>query len=227
MFFSLGCIIRLREHHAQTVVRFRILGSDLQRALQDLTCLIPTLLRTICIAQIVEREQMMRIQPQRLKKARHRIADASLARSNDAKIIPGIRQSIGIIGRQFHGAFESLARGGVFVLIQVNAANAVHRFRTRWIITQGLLERAFGLVEISALKKQSAVREVVSAEFQRMGLGCEWQSPRQSLGISSRNVLEVVFHVLGDDWAPIYLDDVALAVNQERCRKAEVAMTVE
>ena len=43
----------------------------------------------------------------------------------------------------------------------------------------------------------------------------------------SRNVLEILLDVLGIDSALIHLDDVALAVDQERSRKAEIAVPVE
>src|ERR1700722_590110 len=159
---------------------------------------------------------MMRIQLQSLLKTLNRILHTVLARSDDAEIVPGVGESIWIVGWQFDGVLESFARSRVFGLVQVDTSDAVGGFGAGWIVTQGLPERRFSLIKISALEKERAIREVVAAEFESIGCTWERQCPRQSLRVGLRNILEVGYNVVGDDWALIHLDDTAVAVEQER-----------
>ncbi len=54
MFVGFVIVAHLREYHAQAVVRFGILRCNFQRALQNFAGVVPPLLRTIRIAQVVE-----------------------------------------------------------------------------------------------------------------------------------------------------------------------------
>src|SRR5580704_10017970 len=97
---------------------------------------------------------MMRIQLQSLLKTLNRILHTVLARSDDAEIVPGVGESIWIVGWQFDGVLESFARSRVFGLVQVDTSDAVGGFGAGWIVTQGLPERRFSLIKISALERE-------------------------------------------------------------------------
>ena len=125
MLIGFGCITSLRKHHSQAVVRFGILRSNFQRALQNFAGVVPPFLRAIRIAQIVECQQVMRIQPEGFQKARNRFVYVSLARGDDAKIVPCVRQSVRIVRRKFQRAFECLASCSILVLIQIDASDAI------------------------------------------------------------------------------------------------------
>src|SRR5215469_8770997 len=80
----------------------------------------------------------------------------SLARGENAEIIPGVWQRAGISGMKLKSAFEIFPRFFCFLLLQADTADTVEDLGARGIIPQGLAKEFFGLVVIAALVKDGA-----------------------------------------------------------------------
>ena len=101
-------------------------------------------------------------------------------------------------------------------------------FGARRIVAQSLLEmrlrpdRDIRAEKTERRKKDSCGR--IRVRTFALGKG---RARASRCGVGLRNALEVLFDVFGDDRALIHLDDVAVAVDQERCWQAEIAVTIE
>src|SRR5579863_5148457 len=119
---------------------------------------------------------MMWIQAERFLKLLHGIRDAAVARGEDAEVIPGVRERLRIVGLLLQAALKHLARGCIFVLIQIDAAYAVEGLGAGGIVAQSLLKCGFRRVEIPALKKQRAKRKIISPECESVACAGEGQT---------------------------------------------------
>src|SRR5580658_1439441 len=135
-----GSVVVLCEHHSQAVIRFRVVGVDLQRALVSFASVIPTFLLAIGAAQVIEHNRMIGTQLERLLKMADRFSHASFAPGQQAEIIPGVCQSVGIAGAQFERAFKARARLCRLLLVQIDASDAIERFGAGRIVAQSNLE---------------------------------------------------------------------------------------
>ena len=110
IFIGVIAVVHLRKHHSQTIVRLRILRSHSHRPLQNLASIFPLLLLAICIAKIIQCDQVIGIKPQSFLKIRNRLAGATLARCQQSEVVPGIGQGIRITGIKFNRAFKTVSR---------------------------------------------------------------------------------------------------------------------
>ena len=76
-------------------------------------------------------------------------------------------------------------------LFQVDAAQAVVGLGARRIIAEGEPEVGLGLIEVAALEKSRAEREIVSSEFVRRGIAGEGKRFGQALGRGVWNLPDV------------------------------------
>src|ERR1039457_6599506 len=88
-------IVRLRKHHRQVVVRLGVLRSGSQRSLQRFPSFVPTLLQAVGVPQIFQRNPVIGTYPQRFLKVAGGLVHVSLARGQQAEIVPGVWQRIG------------------------------------------------------------------------------------------------------------------------------------
>src|SRR6266536_1505591 len=166
-------------------------------------------------AEIIEGNQVVGAQLQCLLKIFDCFVHVANARRENAEVVPGVRQRIGISRRELDGARKNLARFGVPLLIQANAPNAVESLGTCRIVAQRNPKGSLGLIQISALKEYRAIGQVVAPELDRVGHAGKRKCACQSLAGVLRNVAEVPLHVLAAYLALINLDDLSLVVDQE------------
>ncbi len=148
---------------------FSIVGADFQRSLISLASVIPSLLLAIRAAQVIERNQMIGAELERLLKIADCFSGPPFARGQQAEVVPGICQSVGIARTKFERAFKALPGFCRLLLVQIYASDAIERFRACWIVAQGDLERSCGLIHIAALKKHRAVGKIIASELDRVG----------------------------------------------------------
>ena len=130
-------VVELREDHPQAVVRLRILRADCHRALQQLAGFVPILLLPVSVPQILERDQVIGIELERLLEVWNRFGCVPFPRGQQAEIVPGVGHSVGITGLKFGRALEALPRLAGFLLLQINASQPVECLGALRIVAQG------------------------------------------------------------------------------------------
>src|SRR5580700_2588485 len=91
-------IVRLREYHGQVVIRLRVLRPRGERALQRLPGVVPALLQTVGVPQIFQGDPVIGTYFQRFLKMADRVVRVSVARGQQAQVVPRVGHRIGIAG---------------------------------------------------------------------------------------------------------------------------------
>src|SRR6185312_15907905 len=98
---------------------------------------------------------------------------------------------------------------------------------TLWIVAQSQAKRCFGLLEISPLKIDRAVVEIVAMKFQSIAEARKRQGFRHSFRSGLGDLPQILLDLLWIHRPLINLVDLPATVNQERSGKTEVAMPVK
>src|SRR5258708_1124727 len=170
---------------------------------------------------------MVRIDPQRLLKKSNRLVRISFPGRQNSQVVPGVWQRSRIIRRRFNGPFEILPLFLPFLLLQVNAAQAVTRLRSAWILLLRQSKKFLRLLQISALIKYRTKRKVVPSNLVSLAHSSEWQSTRHAFRWRFWNLAKIRFHMIQSQLALINLRNAPLRINEEGSRQSHVPVPVK
>src|SRR5579863_340491 len=153
--------------------------------------------------------------------------DVSCARSQDAKVIPSVRNCAGVTCMQLQNLLETLARPICLLALQVCAPQTVQGFGALWIVYHGLLKVACRLFKIAALVKNKTKGEMVSPVVVRFCQSGKRQRLRQALRISLRDRFEIRREMLFGHRPLINLYHTSCRIDQKGHGNTHVAVAVK
>src|SRR3954462_12074637 len=216
-------VVLLCVKHAQAIRCLRTVGVGLRCAYEQLLCISEHFLPAVYVAEIQQCDRVFRSEPQGLLEVAHRFIGFAAFRRDHAQIVPRLRMA----GFQPHSFFEISSCLPELLSAQAQGAEVVVGLRVVRFSSDDLLKRISGRVEVPTLKKCDSVSEVVPLKIAEVKCAGEGQCARDPVGSSPGNHWNVTRNCPGIENTLINLHTCAGCVDEERCWKPQVAMSIK